>query len=152
MERASPSLSQASARAFGELLAEAPQVDASYCPISQAWAWLAAAAGEAVTRLIAERDATVLEEWALALLRRVGLAKRRVVGLDDIKSNLAGLVKGWGDLNRSLFWHEVAASRLPRAETATRSVTHFADVWPSTGFWCFGEADFEYFVDQLSAR
>lgn len=152
IERASPQLLRALAHAFGEFLAETPLVDASYCPISQAWAWLAAAAASATASLAAKRDAAVLEELSLSLLRRVGLARQHLVDLPESKARLADLVKGWDALNRNLFWHEVAASRRPRTERDGRPVTHFAYVWPRSGFWGFDATHFDYFVEQLSAQ
>jgi hypothetical protein len=153
IEDASAPLLRALTCAFGELLAETPQVDALYCPISQTWAWLTAAAGEAIARLIVERDPMLLEEPTLALLRRVGLARHRhIAGLDESRTKLVDLVKDWETLNRLLFWHEVGASRLPRNRTDAQAVTHLSYVWPQSGFWRFGGGDFEYFVGQISAH
>ncbi len=152
IERASPPLLQALATAFGDFLGEAPHIDASYCPVSQAWAWLAVPAFEVLASLAGQRDATLLEDATLALLRRVGLVRRHHHDLDESRSELGGLVKKWDALNRSLFWHEVAASRLPRRGEAPETVRHFREVWPSTGFWAISEADFDYFVDQMAAR
>jgi hypothetical protein len=152
IERASLPLLQKLAIAFGDFLGEEPHIDASYCPVSQSWAWLAVPAFEVLASLAGQRDTTLLEDTALALLRRVGLVRRHHHDLDESRSELGGLVKMWDALNRSLFWYEVAASRGPRRGEATETVRHFRDVWPSTGFWVISEKDFDYFVDQTAAR
>jgi len=152
IERASPPMLRALAAAFEDLLAEAPHVNGSYSPISKTWACLAVPAGEALARLADQRDAALLEEPMLTLLRRVGLAKRHHSDLDELKSELGAIVRRWETLSRRLFWHEVMATRATRAGEAPTPVTHFRDVWPCTGFWGFGAADFDYFLGEISAR
>lgn len=149
---ASLPLLQAVVEAFAGLLAEEPHVDAAYCPVSQTWAWLATVAGKAVARLIAVRDGKVLEPATLGLLRRIGLAKRHIAGLHESKSTLGTLVKGWEELSRGLFWHEVESSRRSRPEGDGRRVAHFVEVFPSSGFWGFSQTDFDYFIEQITAR
>ncbi|MFN7306424.1 MAG: hypothetical protein ACK5TQ_07560 [Acetobacteraceae bacterium] len=151
-ERASLPLLRRLAAAFGTFLEETPYIDASYCPVSKAWTWVAGPAFEVLAKLAERRDATLLEETALALLRRVGLVKRHHYDLHESRTELGELIKKWDALKRSLFWHEVAASRHPRGGAAPETVTHFRDVWPNTGFWRFSASDFDYFVDQIATR
>ena len=146
------SLARSLAGALGEMLAEHPHVDPSYCPVSKDWSWLAPTAGKAVGRLIAERDPTVLEGWVLMLLRRVGLARQYIAGLGEAKSALAELVRAWDALRRDLFWHEASACRQPRTGKDAPSVRHFGQIWLSSRFWEVRAEDFDYFVKQISAR
>jgi hypothetical protein len=152
IEHASLPLLQKLAIALGDFLGEEPHINASYCPVSQAWAWLVVPAVEVLTSLASQRDTTLLEDTTLALLRRVGLVRRHHHDLDESRSELGGLVKKWDALNRSLFWHEVAASRRPRRGEAPENVRHFRDVCPNTGFWVISERDYDYLVDQMAAR
>lgn len=135
-----------------ELLAIGPLTDRAYRETSKRYGWLAAAAVRCVARLIEDRNAATLDEpslWILRTARETDPVDR--TNLKRAREKVADLIPTWPELNRALFWYDVAETR-KRREAKGQTVT---DVWEVGLFgrdWRFGASDFAYVIDQLDAR
>jgi hypothetical protein len=134
------------------LLVIAPYVDPRFCKISKRFSWLLHPAASAVERLVRERNQAALAATALDVLGMMPVSKRFDSDVRDIKGDFSNLVPAWKELNRTLFWAEVARARTDNASNGLGRVTHAWQAHSFEAFWKFGADDFDYFIGQIEAR
>ncbi|XWN33644.1 MAG: hypothetical protein ROR55_11560 [Devosia sp.] len=137
---------------FHQLLAIEPYLDGRWCKISNRYAWLLHPAASAVERLVKGRVAASTSAVALNILGMLPVSKRFDTDVRDLKANFAKLVPIWPELNRALFWSEVARARVDRAEAGFGGVTQVWHAHSFEAFWKFGGDDFNYFIEQIGDR
>lgn len=135
-----------------QLLAIEPYFDGRWCKISKRYACLLHPAASAVERLVKGRDAAAMSEVALNILGMLPVSNRFDTDVRDLKADFAKLVPTWPELNRALFWSEVARARVDRAESGFGRVTQVWHAHSFEAFWKFGGEDFDYFIEQMGNR
>nr|WP_278376149.1 hypothetical protein [Brucella anthropi] len=134
------------------LLSVAPFVDARFCKISTRFGWLLHPAAAAVERLVSERDPAAMSEVALSILGTLPVSKRFDSDIRDLKADFSKLVPEWRQLNRTLFWAEVAKARKDHEGTNFGPVTYIWQANSFEAFWRFSADDFDYFIGEIAAR
>lgn len=134
------------------LLSVAPFIDARFCKISTRFGWLLHPAAFAVERLVSERDPAAMSEVALAVLGMLPVSKRFDSDIRDLKVDFSKLVPDWQELNRTLFWAEVARARKDHEGTNFGPVTYIRQANSFEAFWRFSAGDFDYFIGEIATR
>jgi len=132
------------------LLSVAPFVDALFCKISTRFGWLLHPAAAAVERLVSERDPAAMSEVALSVLGMPPVSKRFDSDIRDLKADFSKLVPDWQELNRTLFWAEVARARKDHEGTNFGPVTYIWQANSFEAFWRFSAGDFDYFIGEIA--
>ena len=131
------------------LLMIAPYVDPRFCKISKRCSWLLHPAASAVERLVRERHDTALATTALDV-GMLPMSKRFDGDVRDIKGDFE--TRRPEELNRTLFWAEVARARIDNAGNGFGRVTHTWQAHSFEAFWKFGADDFDYFIEEVKGR
>lgn len=153
VERADNSLLPQIIRHANALLEAHPVVERRHCEISEKFAWLLKAAGEAVERLIKCQDRAVFESSCLGVLHKLSISKQYdLVEVAGAKLEFGALVADWPELNQRLFWHLVDYKRQWLDRTRNERLTD----WWSVSIWSsyvqFAASDFELVVNDVVAR
>lgn len=135
-----------------QLIDAPPYVDRRHSRVSKHFSWVLEPAASAVVRLIEVRDPAVFSEPALAVLGQLPTADRFDTDIRELKADLTKVVPEWTDLNRALFWSEVARAREENDVTGMGRVTRTWQAFGFQAFWKFGAADFDYFLEQIDQR
>lgn len=126
-----------------------PHVDRGECRVSNEYAWLLSPATHAIERLVEARSPVALGVTALSIMLMVpALRFWHGNDLSEHKSNLKALVRGWQELNDSLYWASVEQARAAMDEPLTddRSVSWLGH------FWGFDMADLPRLLDYIRFR
>ena len=137
---------------FYMLLCTGPYVDDGYCRISTQFGWLLHPAAAAVERLIEARDAVAMSTSALGVLGMLPTARHFDTDIRELKADFAKLVPEWTELNRAVFWGEVARARSDRSATAHGRVTQHWQAHSFEAFWKLSAEDFDYFLGEIGGR
>lgn len=140
-------------RLLEELLRAPPVIERRHCEISERNQWLIVPAAKAVSRLIAARVNSALDEPALAVLRAVSAAEG--YGVDNLgttKAELRPLVRAWPELNNALFWSEIEGARAFIDHKSGERLTEFwqASIWSSLAE--FRADSFDYALGQIEQQ
>lgn len=135
------------------LLQEPPLKERINHSVSQRYAWLVKCASLLVSRLLSERDPSLLGDSGLSVLGTLPVLS--VNGddfeLDDPVEDLVSGVPQWKELNHALFWHEVAHVRKQRQAKGERLTNHWS-VSSFHAYWRFTHEDFELIFEDIRSR
>ena len=135
-----------------KLLCTEPYVNAGYCKISTRFGWLLHPAATAVERLMEARNTATMSASALGILGMLPASRYSGTEIRDLKTDFSKLVPYWIELNRTLFWAEVARARGDLTATIHGRVTRYWQAHSSGAFWKLSAEDFDYFLDEVGGR
>ncbi|MGV1905071.1 hypothetical protein [Agrobacterium cavarae] len=135
-----------------QLLSTPPYKDASYCRISTRYSWLLTPAASAIERFVKLRAQAALSEASLAVLGMLAMSRHFGADFHGLKADFTELVPSWPELNRALFWSEVARARADKAITGASRVTRAWQAYSFGGLWKITGNDFDYFIEQILVR
>lgn len=135
------------------LLSMPPVIERRYCEISQRYKWLARHAAEAILRLADAKDPAALEEPSLHILRSIGiLDEYHKVDIAQTLSALKKSISEWPELNRKLFWHEVAQTRAGHEANSGKPVTEYWQVGFLGRIWDLDVNAFDVAIEDITSR
>ncbi|MER9262649.1 hypothetical protein [Mesorhizobium sp. M0619] len=135
------------------LLQREPVAERRHCEISQQYGWLASTTARVAMWLIEARDPAALSSATLTALRLLPIASdygRH--DFEDIRKGLPDLVKGWADLNHSVFWQSVAQERAWREREKDERLTDYWHVSIFGSYWAFDPTGFDIIADDIANR
>jgi len=139
------------AKHFNRLLGLSPVIERRHCEVSKKFLWLIAPAAKVVERLTTSRHRAALGDDALGILSKLAVAQ--VYGSDsdtrEVRAEFTKLVPAWPDLNRALFWFEVARSRTALDKKRSERLTDFWQASVYGSFSQFSPDDFDCVAQQI---
>jgi hypothetical protein len=135
-----------------QLLSSEPFIDRGFCHVSKEYAWLGYPASVAAQRLIAERHQFALNEITLDVLFGLRAVRDWRSESREILAKFSELIPAWPELNRTAFWHDVAAARARLLTRPGDRLTYYGQAAFLGAFWSFGDSDFDYACEQIAAR
>ncbi|MFH2064913.1 MAG: hypothetical protein ABIK15_06935 [Pseudomonadota bacterium] len=129
-----------------------PFYERRFFEVSQSNGWLLPYAILAVERLVKNRDDKVINESALEIISLAQNMQDYRTYCDKIEHKLESLVKSWPELNRALFWYDVAKDRRSLEKQGKARLTEYwrMDLWQH--YWEFKEEDFNTLVEDIKTR
>jgi hypothetical protein len=153
VERSDLSLIPELVTGLNQLLNKRPVTEQRYCEISKRHGYLMKAAAEAVDSLVRERHPAAFGEASLAVMKKLPAYRQHGEGdHHEIREEFRERVPAWPELNRALFWYEVADLRRVLKRKRQERLT---DYWQTTifGTFCrFDAEDFQKVVLWISQR
>jgi len=135
------------------LLQREPFVEERHCPVSKVYGWLTSTAASVAVRLIEARDPAALSPSTLTALRLLPIASRYGRNhFEEIRKDLADLVRGWAELNYALFWHSVAQERAWRERQKGLRLIDWWHVSILGSYWDFDPASFDAIARDITDR
>jgi hypothetical protein len=135
------------------LLSEPPVVERRHCEVSEKHAWLLAAAGRAVEKLVKARNPAALEPTSLTILHKLSVSRDySSTYFGDSKHELDTLVPNWPELNLALFWYHVAQERKWCNRKKNERLTDWWQTIILPSFAQIGLLDFAQMLKQISTR
>ncbi len=139
-------------RALQILLATPPVIERRSREISERYVWLASIGARCVARLLESRDPAVLAPPALWVLRNVReVDDLHAAALQSARKTIGELVPAWSELNRTLFWYDVAETRAAREKKPGTELS----LWEVGMFgrdWAFGPDAFPIACNEIRSR
>ena len=124
------------------LLKQPPVIERRFFEVSKKHSWLLPFAIMAVERLVRIKHPNALDESVIEIIS-LAQAARSFGDYHSEKHALAELVPKWSELNRALFWIDVALTRGHLDKKQDKRLTSWWHVGVLDHFWRFTEEDFE---------
>lgn len=125
-----------------------PFVERRQLVLSQKHAWLLNFAVKAAERLVSLKSHFALEKNCLAVVSLSSLAGNWLSN-SRTETKLRELVPAWPELNRALFWYDVADVRRLLDQKKGEALTDWWRVRVFRDYWRFEDSDFEYVANQI---
>jgi len=125
-----------------------PFVERRQLELSQKYSWLLNFAVKAAERLVSLKSQFALNEDCLAIISFSSLAGNWLNN-SRTETELRELVPTWTELNRALFWYDVADARRLLDKKKGEALTDWWQVRIFRDYWRFEDPDFEYVATQI---
>ncbi len=133
------------------LLKQPPVIERRFFEVSKKHSWLLPFAIMAVERLVCIKHPNALDESVIEIIS-LAQAARSFGDYHSEKHALAELVPKWSELNRALFWFDVALTRRHRDKKQDKRLTSWWQVGALHHFWQFTLEDFEMILEDIHVR
>ncbi len=133
------------------LLKQPPFIERRFFEVSQKHGWLLPFAVLAAERLVRIKHPNALDESVIEIVS-LAQAARSFGDYHSEKHALAELVPKWSELNRALFWFDVALTRRHLDKKQDKCLTSWWQVGAFGHFWRFTEEDFERILEDISSK
>ena len=129
-----------------------PYIERRECRVSGEFAWLLGPAIHAVERLVSARAETSMRDYAIEIMI-IGPVVREYLGheFNDYKDKLSKLVPSWPELNDTLFWQRVGATRTRLVKEGKQLKDDWPVSWPDH-YWAFGPDSFPRVLEWVKTR
>jgi hypothetical protein len=131
-----------------------PFCERRFFEVSQSYGWLLPYAIIVAERLVEARDDRVFYESVLEIISLAQVERdfRFRLYYNEVEHRLDPLVKAWPELNRALFWYDVAKNR---RYLDKRSEIRLTEYWRMTlwqHYWEFKEKDFDSIIENINTK
>ena len=133
------------------LLKQPPVIERRFFEVSQQHIWLLPFAILSAERLVHIKHPNALDESVIEIVS-LAQAARSFGDYHSEKHALAELVPKWSELNRTLFWFDVALTRRHLDKKQDKCLTSWWQVGALDHFWRFTEGDFERLLEDISNK
>lgn len=134
------------------LLEQIPVIERHYFEVSQKYSWLLPYAILAAERLVCIKHPNALDESVIAVIS-LSQAGQIFHEYPSEKHALAELVPKWPELNRALFWFDVASVRKQQDKKNGKRLTEWWGVSIfNHHYWQFTEEDFGSVLDDIVSK
>ena len=133
------------------LLKQPPFIERRFFEVSQKHGWLLPFAVLAAERLVRIKHPNTLDESVIEIIS-LAQATRFFGDYHSEKHVLAELIPKWPELNRTLFWFDVALARRHLDKKQDKCLTSWRYVDALDHFWQFTEEDFERILGDISNK
>jgi hypothetical protein len=133
------------------LLKQPPVIERRFFEVSQQHIWLLPFAILSAERLVHIKHPNALDESVIEIVS-LAQAARSLGDYHSEKHALAELVPKWSELNRTLFWFDVALTRRHLDKKQDKCLTSWWQVGALDHFWRFTEGDFERLLEDISNK
>lgn len=133
------------------LLKQPPFIERRFFEVSQKHGWLLPFAVLAAERLVRIKHPNTLDESVIEIIS-LAQAARFFGDYHSEKHVLAELIPKWPELNRTLFWFDVALARRHLDKKQDKCLTSWRYVDALDHFWQFTEEDFERILGDISNK
>lgn len=133
------------------LLKQPPIIERRFFEVSQKHGWLLPFAVLTAERLVRIKHQNALDDSVLEIIS-LAQASRHFNYYHSEKNALAELVPKWSELNRALFWFDVASARRHLDKKQERRLTSWWQVDVFDHFWRFTEEDFEKILEDIGVK
>jgi len=138
-------------RGLSPLLKQPPVIERRFFEISQKYSWLLPFTVLAIERLVRSKNQNCFDECILEI---ISLAQgARSFYLHHLEEHtLAELIPKWPELNRSLFWFDVALARKHLDKKNDNRLTRWWQARTCEHYWQFTEKDFEKILEEITIK
>jgi hypothetical protein len=133
------------------ILKQPPFIERRFFEVSQEHSWLLPFAILSAERLVRINHQNALDESVIEIIS-LAQAARSSFGYHSEKHALAELVPRWPELNRALFWFDVALTRRHLDKKQDKCLTSWWEVGAHGHFWRFTEEDFELILEDIGNK
>ena len=133
------------------LLKQPPFIERRFFEVSQKHGWLLPFAVLAAERLVRIKHPNTLDESVIEIIS-LAQAARFFGDYHSEKHVFAELIPKWPELNRTLFWFDVALARRHLDKKQDKCLTSWRYVDALDHFWQFTEEDFERILGDISNK
>ncbi|MBW2608025.1 MAG: hypothetical protein JRD05_10365 [Deltaproteobacteria bacterium] len=138
-------------RGLLHLLKKPPTIKRRFFKVSQQHSWLLPFAVLAAERIVRIKHPNALDENILEIIS-LAQAERSFGNYHSENHALAELVPKWPELNRALFWFDVALTRRHQDKKYEKRLTNWQQVGVFDHFWRFTAKGFENILKDIGVR